>query len=91
MTGPRSRTVYVNQDDFWSLEVEDDAGTYWLSIPVSLSAAVDSSEDYQLDRETYERFRADPATAGDFLTRARNRELDHLLRHPPPRRRGTPW
>lgn len=88
---PEYRTTYVNRDDFWSLEVDDTAGTHWLSFPVSLSAMADGSEEYRLDRATYERFLADPSTARDFLAKARNRELDHLLRRPPPQRRGRPW
>jgi len=86
---PRYRTVAVNRQQRYSLEIDEHTGRCYVSFPVS-NRMVDYEEAYEVDRATFERYRADPASALEFVTRCRNRELDHLLRDQPGADRGIP-
>lgn len=85
----RYRTVAVNRQQRYSLEVDDRTGTCYVTFPVSNRMA-DYEEAYEVDRATFERYRANLDSALDFVTRCRNREMDHLLREQPGADRGTP-
>jgi hypothetical protein len=80
--------VAVNREERYSLEIDDRAGRYYLTFPVA-NRYVDYEEAYELDRATFDRFYHYPGGTLDFLTRARNRELDHLLRDQPGPERGS--
>jgi hypothetical protein len=85
----RYRTVAMNRELRYALEIDERTGGYYVTIPVS-NRMVDYEEAYEVDRVTFERYRADPASALDFVTHCRNHELDHLLRERPGADRGTP-
>jgi hypothetical protein len=91
VTWPKNpyRTVAVNREQRYALEVDDRAGRYYVSFPVS-NRMVDYEEAYEVDRATFDRYYLDLDSAGEFVTRCRNRELDHLLRDQPGADRGTP-
>ena len=81
------RLVHLDREVRFALEVDDDSGRCFVSFPVSNTLA-DYEEYYEVDRETFDRFAADPPLAHPFVARAKNRELDHLLLRPPGRDRG---
>ena len=83
------RTVAVNREERYSLEIDDRTGRCWVTFPVS-SGAVDYTEEYEVDRATFDYFAGDLTRARDFVARCRNREMDHLLRLPPGTNRGVP-
>ena len=78
----------VSRELRFSIGVETRTGRYYLSIPVA-NRLVDYEEYYQIDRSAYERYRADPRSAAEFVRRCRDRELDDLLILKPGRDRGV--
>ena len=68
----------VSRELRFSIGVETRTGRHYLSIPVANRMA-DYEEYYEIDRSAYERYRAEPRSAADFIRRCRNRELDQLL------------
>ena len=89
MNADSFRTVFVDRVRRFALEVDEDSGRTFVSIPVR-NEYVEYSEWYEVDRATFDRFAADPARAHAFVEQAKRRELDHLLLHPPGRLRGEP-
>lgn len=83
------RTVHVDRENRWALELDEQSGRTFVSIPVS-NPYVDYEEYYEIDRPTFDRFAAEPAQAREFVEKAKSRELDHLLLLPPGRLRGEP-
>lgn len=81
--------VMVNRELRFSLGVEQETGKYYLSIPVA-NRRVDYEEYYEIDKDAFERYQADPAAAAAFLERCRNREADDLLILKPGSDRGVP-
>jgi hypothetical protein len=79
----------VSRELRFSIGIKTRTGRYYLSIPVA-NRMVDYEEYYAIDRSAYERYRADPHSAADFVKRCRNRELDELLIVTPGRNRGVP-
>ena len=80
-------SVYVDQERRFALEVEEESGRTFLSIPVSNTLA-DYLEWYEVDAETFERYHADPTLAIEFAEKCKRREMDHLLLLPPGTDRG---
>lgn len=81
--------VAVHKEGRYSLGVEEESGKYYVSIPVS-NRMVDYEEYYEIDKPTFERYRADIDSARELVDRIRKREMDHLLIVKPGRDRGTP-
>ena len=81
--------VHVDRVNRFSLDVDRDSGRTFVAIPVR-NQMVSYEEHYEVDRATFDRYVADPALAHDFVARARNRELDHLLLYQPGTDRGLP-
>ena len=79
----------VSRELRFSIGVETGTGRHYLSIPVANRMA-DYEEYYEIDRSAYERYRAEPRSAADFIRRCRNRELDQLLILKPGKDRGVP-
>lgn len=82
------KDVLVCREERFSLGIEEDSGRYFLSIPVS-NGLVDYEEYYELDQSTFERYRAAPKLALDFVERCRKREEDQRLIVKPGSNRGT--
>jgi hypothetical protein len=82
------KDVVVKRDERYSVGTEEDSGKHYVSIPVS-NGMVDYEEYYEIDQPTFERYRADPDSARDFVERCRRREVDHLLIVKPGKNRGT--
>jgi hypothetical protein len=85
----KMKNVFVDRENRWGLDIDEISGRMFVNIPVANRMA-DYLEWYEIDQETFERFRADPASASDFVTKAKNRELDHLLLLQPGTDRGWP-
>jgi hypothetical protein len=82
------KDVAVNRDERYALGIEEDSGKYYVSIPVS-NGMVDYEEYYEIDKPTFERYRADLDSARDFVERARKRQEDERLIVKPGSNRGT--
>lgn len=80
-------TVFVDLERRFALEVEKESGRTFLSIPVS-NTLTDYLEWYELDAQTFERYRANPTLAIEFADQCERREMDHLLLLPPGTDRG---
>jgi len=72
------KDVGVNREERYSVGIEEDSGKHYVSIPVS-NGLVDYEEYYEIDQPTFERYRADPDSARDFVMRCRKREMDDRL------------
>jgi hypothetical protein len=83
------RSVYVDQKMRFSLDVDDASGKTFVSFPVSNRMAT-YEENYEIDRPTFDLYKADPTRAHDFVRKAKARELDHLLLRQPGTDRGWP-
>lgn len=82
------KDVVVSREQRFSVGVEEDSGKHYVSIPVS-NGLVDYEEYYEIDQPTFERYRANPETALDFVVRCRKREMDDRLIMKPGKNRGT--
>lgn len=82
------RVVYVDRAMRFSLEVDEECGRTFVGIEVR-NAMVEYTEWYAVEAAAFERYRADPSLAHDFVARAKRRELDHLLLLPPGADRGV--
>lgn len=80
---------YFSRETRFSLGVEEESGRFYASIPVS-NGVVDYEEYYELTKEQYEAYLADPSTAVPFVEECRRRKHDHLLIQKPGWNRGTP-
>lgn len=85
----RLKAVHVDRNERFALEVDELSGRTFVSFPVHNRMAT-YCEYYEVDRETFERYRADPTLAHEFIARAKARELDHLLLFQPGSDRGWP-
>ena len=85
----KRRTVFVDRTLRFSLDVDDETGRTFVSFPVQ-NRMVEYEEHYVVDSATFETYVSDPTRAHDFVKRAKNRELDHLLLYPPGTDRGWP-
>jgi hypothetical protein len=79
--------VHVDRERRFALEIERASGRTFVSFPVSNQMA-DYVEWYEVDAQTFETYRADPAAAHEFVERCKRREVDHLLLRPPGTDRG---
>lgn len=85
----KMKNVFVDRENRWGLDIDEISGRMFVSIPVANRMA-DYLEWYEVDEESFERFRADPSSAKEFVAKAKNRELDHLLLLKPGTDRGWP-
>ncbi|MUN08670.1 hypothetical protein [Agromyces luteolus] len=79
---------FVDRAERYSLGVEQDSGTAYLSIPVS-SSLTDYEEYYALSDEEYASFGADPNAARAFAEECRRRAHDDRLVLKPGSNRGS--
>jgi hypothetical protein len=84
----RFRTVAVNRPERYSIGVEDDSGRFFVSIMVS-NSLVDYEEYYEIDRATFDGFRADLDSALELVDRCRHQLEDARLIIPPGPNRGS--
>jgi len=82
------QAVFVDRVRRFALELDEASGRTFVSIPVR-NQMVEYTEWYEVDRDTFERFRADPEAAHPFVGCAERRELDALLLLPPGSDRGV--
>ncbi len=79
MATARFRDLHVFREHVFSLGVEPATGRLYLSTPVSSSTRMIDYEAYFLiDRASWERFAADPASAAGFLEDCRMGRNAHL-------------
>lgn len=81
--------MYVDHERCFSLDIEEESGRTFVAIAVR-NQMVEYDEWYEVDAETFERYRADPTLAHDFVAACKRREMDHLLLLPPGTDRGRP-
>ena len=83
--------VHVDRVRRFSLDLDEESGRTFVSIPVNLlNGSVSYDEWYEVDAEEFARYRADPSLAFDFVERCKARQMDHLLLFPPGPIRGEP-
>ena len=87
--GMRFEDVLVDVAERYSLGVEQDSSTPYLSIPVS-TGPVDYEEYYSLTQEEVTELMADRDAASAFAEGCRRREHDDRLLLKPGWNRGTP-
>jgi hypothetical protein len=78
----------VNRQERYTLGTERNSGRHYVSIPAS-NGLIDYAEYYEIDGDTFERYRADPARALEFVIRCRNRYEDPRLMYQPSTHRGS--
>lgn len=83
--------VFVDKVRRFSLDIEEESGRTFVAIPVeTTNYHVVYDEWYEVDAETFARYRADPSLAHNFVERCKRREMDHLLLFQPGTDRGYP-
>jgi hypothetical protein len=82
------KSVFVDRVKRFSLDVDEESGRTFVSIPVR-NTMVEYTEWYEVDQETFERYKGDPTLAHDFVAKAKRRELDQLLLLKPGTDRGV--
>ncbi|MEO6115260.1 MAG: hypothetical protein ABIP33_02650 [Pseudolysinimonas sp.] len=80
---------YISQEDRYGLGVDLDSGKHFLAIPVTIGVA-DYNEYYEVTKEVFAHYLADPAAALGFAEQCRLREHDELLILKPGWNRGIP-
>lgn len=85
----RFSEVFVSQEDRYSIGVELDSGSHYVSIPVS-NGVVDYEEYYAISAEQSDVLLSDTTAAIEFVEACRRREHDDLLVLKPGTNRGTP-
>ena len=81
--------VVICREERFSIGVEESSGRFYLAIPVS-NRLVDYEEYYEINREAFARYQADPKAAIGFAERCRNRDADEHLIVQPGKDRGHP-
>jgi hypothetical protein len=85
----RYKDALVSREHFFAIGTDTKTGKYYLTIPTS-SSYVDSPEYYEIDRDSFEKYLADPDAALPFVEKCRKMKVDHLLLEPVgPNRGGT--
>ncbi len=83
------KPVFVDKVRRFSLDVDEDTGRTFVSIPVR-NTMVEYDEWYEVDKETFAKYQADPTLAHELVAKAKRREVDHLLLLKPGSDRGVP-
>lgn len=81
------KSVFVDPVNRFSLDIDEESGRTFLSIPVRNRMA-EYEEWYEVDTGTFEKYKADPTLAYDLVSKAKRREVDHLLLFQPGADRG---
>jgi hypothetical protein len=85
----KHKAVVANRRERYTLGFIEDTGKYYASIMVS-NRMVDYDEYYEIDRDEFDRYCADPVSAFAFVKRCRRREEDdRLIYQPGPERGGA--
>jgi hypothetical protein len=80
---------YISKQDRYGLGVDSDSGKHFLGIPVTNGFA-DYNEYYEVTRDVFDRYLANPDAALAFAEECRLREHDELLILKPGWNRGIP-
>ena len=83
------KDILINRENRFSIGIEEESGSYYLSIPVS-NQMVDYEEYYKINEEQFDSFKADMDSALEFVHQCREREKDDLLILKPGKNRGVP-
>lgn len=86
----RFKHAYTSRENYYALGVEEESGTKYISIPLSLPR-VDYEEYYTLTDSQYADFMANPADAVNFADECRDGLHFQALFYTPAEKRGTPW
>lgn len=81
--------VVVCREERFSIGIEETSNRFYVAIPVS-NNLVDYEEYYEIDREAFVRYQANPKAALGFVERCRNRDADEHLIYQPGKQRGSP-
>jgi hypothetical protein len=84
----KMKPVFVDRVRRFSLDVDEETGRTFVTIPVR-NQMIEYEEWYEVDQATFERYKADPTLAHDFVGQAKRREVDHLLLYKPGPDRGV--
>lgn len=78
--------VHVDRERRFSLELDTESGRTFVSVSVDLrNGAISYDEWYEVSRDEFERYRAEPGLAHDLVERCRRGELDDRRVVPPGR------
>lgn len=83
------RDLYFSREDRFSVGIEEESGTYYVSIPVS-NQLVDYEEYYRIDKSLFEKYRNDLKNLKYIADEARNHLRDNDLLIKPGQDRGVP-
>ena len=86
---PNMKTEFVDRAERWSLTIDRDTQKTYVAIAVTNSSHVEYDEWYAVDEATFATWVAEPTLAADFVSKAKRRELDHLLLLEPGTDRGV--
>lgn len=81
--------LYFSKSGLFSVGVEEDSGSYYISIPVS-NNLVDYEEYYRLDKETFDKFSNNLEQLKFIADECRDRLRDNYLFYKPGTNRGHP-
>lgn len=83
------RDIYFSREDHFSVGMEEESGTYYVSIPVS-NQLVDYEEYYRIEKDVFEKHRDNPRDLKYIADEARERLRDKDLLIEPGSGRGAP-
>ena len=84
----RIKLVFADAVNRFSLDIDHESGRTFVSIPVR-NSRVEYAEWYEVDGETFDKYKADPSLALELVGKAKRREVDHLLLFQPGADRGV--
>lgn len=82
------RDILVRKEDRYSIGIEEQAGKYYLSIPVA-NNFVDYEEYYEINEDEFHAFNVSAAAAAEFVQQCRIRKQDNRLIIKPGKDRGV--
>ena len=89
MSRLKFKDVVICREERFSIGIEESSGRFYVAIPVS-NGLFDYDEYYEIDREAFARYQADPKAALGFVERCRGRNADEHLIYQPSKQRGSP-
>ena len=83
------KDLYISRVDRFSVGIEEDSGTYYVSIPVS-NGFVDYEEYYQVSPDVLDKIAIDYKGFMKTVEACRSRQMDKYLIVKPGKKRGNP-
>ena len=84
------KDIDFSRENRFSIGIEEEAGRYYISFPVTATGFADYEEYYEISNDEFNCFSSDLDNAIDLLGRCRDRKEDNRLLVKPGKNRGTP-